>query len=343
MPSGRFLGIVLCALVLAALPAAAQTLTAGIDVWTTPGDGSAYVDFTDNPLPAGFFCVSSQPFAQRITLKGSPIVTSPAGVLGSTDTVVERASDVDLGNGQGSTQIRVRAISFVNRTAISVPGCSDTFSAQVGLNGTAPAGSITISRSGAAGGTFDASFSVPGRITFTNNTTGQRLATPATETISLQSSGAPWADSVGSGGIAYPNPVSIDTNGDGVADYTTAGTTPGFAPGWSHGCNPPCPVKVDHNGPHPTWPLPAPQLCTSTATCYDGSTVSCSGNTCSAVDGNCDFGVRGSVTCNGVTSYCPQCPCDGTPVCCTCDRTGDCFACCRCDGGSGVFCANECG
>ncbi|HEV8577640.1 MAG TPA: hypothetical protein VGX68_01050 [Thermoanaerobaculia bacterium] len=261
MRNGRFLVLVVCALALAALPAAAQTLTAGIDVWTTPDDGSAYVDFTDNPLPAGYFCASSQPFAQRITLKGSAIATSPSGVLGSTDTVVERTGDVDVSGGQGSTTIHVRAISFVNRTAISVPGCSDTFSAKVGLSGTAPAGSITIHSSGTAGGTFDASFSVPGKITFTNNTTGLPLRTPATETISLQTSGAPWADSVGTGGIAYPNPVSIDTNGDGVADDSTPGTTPGFAPGWSHGCNPPCPVKVDHNGPHPTWPLPPPPKC----------------------------------------------------------------------------------
>jgi hypothetical protein len=54
--------------------------------------------------------------------------------------------------------------------------------------------------------------------------------------------------------------VRIDTDGDGSPDYATPGTTSGFAPGWwrSTPTNPPIPVKVSHNGPHPTWPLPPP-------------------------------------------------------------------------------------
>jgi hypothetical protein len=259
MRNRSFLLSVVCTLAaLVAAPASSQTLTAGIDVWTTPNDGSAYVDFTDNPLPAGFFCSGSQAFSQRIALQGAPLATYPSGVLGSTDTIVAREGSVDLGNGQGTTTIRVLAISFVNRSPISVPGCSDTFSAKVTLNGQGPAGSMTIRRSGAAGGTFDSNFSVPGKITFTNNTTHEELKAPATETVGLQTTNAPWANSVGTGGIAHPNPVSIDTNGDGAADLPTPGTTAGFAPGWWNGCNPPCPVKIDHNGPHMVWPLPPP-------------------------------------------------------------------------------------
>jgi hypothetical protein len=30
-------------------------------------------------------------------------------------------------------------------------------------------------------------------------------------------------------------------------------------------------------------------------------------------------------------------------VCCTCFATGDCFACCRCDGGSIGSCLSQCG
>lgn len=261
MRNRSFLLSVVCLLALTAslaAPATSQTLSAGIDVWTTANDGNTYVDFTDNPLPAGFFCSGSQAFSQKIGLKGSPIATTPSGALGSTDTIVERVNAVNLGNGQGSTPIRVKAISFVNRSPIVVPGCSDTFSAKVTLNGTAPLGSMTIRRSGASGGTFDSNFAVPGKIVFTNNTTSIPISTPATETVGLQTTNAPWAGSVGNNGIAYPNPVTIDTDGNGVPDYTAPGTTPGFAPGWWTGCNPPCPVKIDHNGPHPTWPLPPP-------------------------------------------------------------------------------------
>jgi hypothetical protein len=251
---------VLAALALAA-PASAEVLGIGIDVWTTPDDGSAYVDFTDNPIAADYFCGGSQQFAQRIILKGSPIATSPSRALGSTDTIVKRLDNVDLGGGSGSTRIQVQAISFVNKSPISVPGCSDTFSAQVTLNGTAPVGNMTIRRTTASGGTFDSNFSVPGKITFTNNRTLEQFKVPVTETVTLQTSGAPWAETVGSGGISYPNPVSIDIDGNGSPDVETPGTTAGFAPGWWDPCSvTPCPApkKVDHNGPHPTWPLPPP-------------------------------------------------------------------------------------
>ncbi len=64
-------------------------------------------------------------------------------------------------------------------------------------------------------------------------------------------------------------------------------------------------------------PVPAAQrpalgekaLCTATANCWNGTTVSCSGNnsttSCSATDSNCGGGQRGSVTCDGVTVFCP--------------------------------------
>ncbi len=54
-------------------------------------------------------------------------------------------------------------------------------------------------------------------------------------------------------------------------------------------------------------------LCTATAHCWNGTTVTCQDNTvpasCTAVDSNCP-GQRGSVTCNGITTLCPACPCN---------------------------------
>lgn len=84
-------------------------------------------------------------------------------------------------------------------------------------------------------------------------------------------------------------------------------------------------------------------ICTAQASCGEYPAVSCEGNsTCSAVDRNCDIGERGSVTCDGVTTYCPLCPCDDTPVCCRCEREGDCMSCCRCAGGTFSACNAEC-
>lgn len=65
---------------------------------------------------------------------------------------------------------------------------------------------------------------------------------------------------------------------------------------------------------------PAPELAakpprglekaTCTANCWDGSVVSCTGNSCSGTNSNCGGGQRGSVTCDGQTTLCPACPCD---------------------------------
>ncbi|HEY9422116.1 MAG TPA: hypothetical protein VIW92_11935, partial [Thermoanaerobaculia bacterium] len=80
-------------------------------------------------------------------------------------------------------------------------------------------------------------------------------------------------------------------------------------------------------------------LCTATAYCHNGTTVSCQGNnsttSCTAVDSNCANGQRGYVTCDGVTTYCVACD-----PCTQCNATGDCVACCRCAGQTG--CVRKC-
>lgn len=44
------------------------------------------------------------------------------------------------------------------------------------------------------------------------------------------------------------------------------------------------------------------------ATCTEGPNVSCSGDTCRAVNQNCDT-TQGFVECDGVYQFCRQCPC----------------------------------
>jgi hypothetical protein len=53
-------------------------------------------------------------------------------------------------------------------------------------------------------------------------------------------------------------------------------------------------------------PIVGKTLCV--AQCWDGSTVSCSGTSCSGTDSNCAVVQRGSVTCDGVKTRCPACP-----------------------------------
>ncbi|HEV2851274.1 MAG TPA: hypothetical protein VHC97_00565 [Thermoanaerobaculia bacterium] len=74
---------------------------------------------------------------------------------------------------------------------------------------------------------------------------------------------------------------------------------------------------------------------TCTATCRDGSTVSCYGTTCSAVNAACSSGQRGYCTGTSTgTIYCPACPtnCSARATCSpsgsvSCSGTsGDCFS-----------------
>ena len=83
-------------------------------------------------------------------------------------------------------------------------------------------------------------------------------------------------------------------------------------------------------------------LCTATADCWDGNTVSCQGNSsCTAKDRSCSTGWEGHVTCDGVTTFCSAPTCRDY-ACERCSAHGLCIACCECDGGSSSYCVNLC-
>jgi hypothetical protein len=89
-------------------------------------------------------------------------------------------------------------------------------------------------------------------------------------------------------------------------------------------------------------PARTSSTCMVTATCSTG-TVSCSGNsTCYKQDSGCKNGIQGFVNCDGVVTWCPQCPC-GSLWCCQCELSGDCLDCCRCAGGTFGGCLASCG
>jgi hypothetical protein len=70
-----------------------------------------------------------------------------------------------------------------------------------------------------------------------------------------------------------------------------------------------------------TWCSPSCHACTTSASCGDGTTVSCfsdlSPNNCSAADRSCAANERGHVTCDGVTTSCSKpCPaCSASALC----------------------------
>ena len=262
------------ALSLAALPALADnTITAGIDIWQTKNDGNTYADLT---LPAGFFCTTSAALAAHVALAGNPIATSPSGVLGATDTVIERLGDATFNvNNQATVNAIVRAASFKSTSPVSVTGCSGSslWDVKSSAAPTQSAFPITITRpsSTATGGTFSGSVTISPRLTFTQQGTGvQRTLDQAA--VTFTTSGAEWTFQPGSGGVTYTaGSVQIDTDGNGVVD-TTVPHTSNFAAGWSPytktGCSTaPCPAPITHTAPsHLHYVSPPPPYCTTAST-----------------------------------------------------------------------------
>lgn len=81
---------------------------------------------------------------------------------------------------------------------------------------------------------------------------------------------------------------------------------------------------------------------TCTATCGDGSTVMCSGNTCSAVNENCSAGTRGYAECDGTYTYCAPTTCPDSCTFMECRQSCGCGFGCVADCLSTITCTCEC-
>src|SRR3954464_14821889 len=96
----------------------AGTIHNGVDLWMTVA-GFAQTSFANEPLPAGFFCDSSQPFTGKVTFKGAPLAVAPSDSLGSIDTVVSRLDDAAFNaKGEATTRIQLMALSLVSSKPI---------------------------------------------------------------------------------------------------------------------------------------------------------------------------------------------------------------------------------
>lgn len=221
--------IVAALLVLITAPAGAAGIEAGSDLWRTPGDGSTYADFAQDPIPAGFFCPGSEPFSGRIEFRGEPLATSPAGVLRETDTIVERLDTAVFdADGVARTRIRVAALSFEALEPL-VTSCG-VFDVTTSLAGPQPVTEMVIQREGKAGGSFVAPISVVVRMVFM-----PRKGLGSLEVVRrldfAASPDAHWTVPEVSRGLIRQGPVQVDTDGDLRADTYVPGTT-NFAAGW---------------------------------------------------------------------------------------------------------------
>jgi len=228
----RFL--ILTVLLLVALPvvAADRVIDSGIDLWATRGDGSTYIDFSRSPLPAGFFCYRSAPFAGRVSFQGIPVATGEAGVLHNTDTIVQRLDDaVFAADNVAVTRVQVRALHFVSVQPIRT-ACG-AFNVEFRLNGEQPVTSMRIVRQNENGGRFFAPIAVNGTLAFTP------VGRASTEILEINrnvrfpaNQGINWATPSDSQMLRRAAYVLVDTNNDRVPDTYLPGTS-NFAAGWS--------------------------------------------------------------------------------------------------------------
>jgi hypothetical protein len=196
--------------------AAEPVIRRGIDVFTTLADGRTYYDFAQNPIPAGFFCDSSQAFTGRVAFKGLPLATAAPGQLWDGDTVIERLDDAAFdAKGTALTRIRFRALSLVSIAPVKT-SCG-AFHVYVSLGGPQRVTKMSIHRTQENGGK-------PMR-----NKVARKLTLKGSFTFPPKA--LPW--SLATSAIKKTTgTVVVDTDGDLTPDTRLSGTS-NFAPGRS--------------------------------------------------------------------------------------------------------------
>ncbi|HEX3552289.1 MAG TPA: hypothetical protein VIA62_03560 [Thermoanaerobaculia bacterium] len=207
--------------------AADRAIQNGIDVWKTKGDGSTFVDFAKNPIPAGFFCAGSAPFTGRLALEGVPVVTGTPGALGATDTIVQRLDDAVFNKrGVAVTRLQFRALSLKSVAPIET-SCGQ-FNATVRLDGVQPTTQMLIVRDDENGGRFSAPLALNVKVKFTPVGRESREVLEIAKEVRFPAMpNFPWRSKT-----VAPAPagfVRVDTDGDGVADTYLPGTSNFFA------------------------------------------------------------------------------------------------------------------
>jgi len=216
-------------------PLAADTVIhRGVDTFTTTANGKTFYDFSQSPIPAGFFCKSSAAFTGRVTLKGLPLETGAPGQLHGADTVIERLDDAAFdADGSAVTRIQFRALSLVSVAPIKT-ACG-SYHVYVTLAGKQRVTTMRIDRTQENGGTFSAPLAVNAKMTFipvkpAREKSARRLE--LTGSFTFPAAPIPWSLTGGAVTKRLGGSVLVDTNGDLAPDTVLTGSS-NFWPGWS--------------------------------------------------------------------------------------------------------------
>ncbi len=221
------LGLVLLA---PSLLAADPVVFSGVDAFRTVASRT-FTDLANDPIPAGFFCPGSAPFAGKIQLKGVPLAVEPANALRGADTLFLRLDDAAFNEeGIAQTRLQMQALSLASvkpiRTSCGAYRVRVTLAE--GDQPISPKHHMTIVRESERGGYFLSEFQIRYKLTFVPVAGGPNLEL---ERTSRFSGGADhkWAFLNEDQG-AFAGTVKVDTNGDGKPDTSLAGVS-NFAAG----------------------------------------------------------------------------------------------------------------
>lgn len=222
---------------LIALPSAAidNVIYQGIDIFRTPDDGSSFMNFSKQPIPAGFFCPGSEPFTGKVLWKGVPVATGLPGELGRTDTIVQRLDDAPFNKkGIANTRIQIRALQLESVEPIKTT-CG-SFKVRVVLDGPQPITTMRIVRVGKYGGRFLARLALRAKFVFIPVSGGEQLELPPHEIRFPVNPRFTWAYQSNTKALTKRSGVMVDTNFDSVPDTFLPGTS-NFAAGWNGALN----------------------------------------------------------------------------------------------------------
>jgi hypothetical protein len=274
------LGLLAASFLLGFSPLSADSVVQrGADVFTTIGDGKTFYDFSQNPIPAGFFCERSKVFTGRVAFKGLPLATRTPGGLWGADTVIERLDNATFdAQGVGVTRLQFRALSLVSTAPIKT-ACG-AYHVYVSLAGKQRVTTMKILRTQEGGGSFIAPLAVDVRMTFipvkpARVKTTKKLEIKAGFTFPAQP--LPWSFRAGVQAKKI-GAVVVDTDGNLAPDTLVPGTS-NFAAGrspdrnqaseWGGGECPGCAVYTCHAGDgeeHCYWE-PTPPFCNEPPIC----------------------------------------------------------------------------
>jgi len=228
---------VLALLLLAGLPAAAQTFAAGNDALNTQASGNTQVDLSQ--FPAVLTALGS-------TINGGDVINLQGVTLSSSmgpsvDTIVARGA---ISSGSGSL-----TIAALNMASVSNIQLADgrVYSLQVCLSDSAQtAGSISLTQTSSDGGTFNSSIPILPKLVFTNVNNSSDVLTIDCASggcgtgLTVTSSATGYAQTGGTNNFNPSNEGinSLPTGNQTVANcggtHTVNINAPGgFYPGWS--------------------------------------------------------------------------------------------------------------